>query len=202
MAKIINANSMNIRLSGRAREFQHLEFRDPRPFLVRLREIEPRVTNSDLPAKVKNLRTNSLKWSRELREAALFCYGMAQRIGRTVDLAPSEAQDYDFVARWIVDDTQHFATVQLKEVVPHALNPSASVQGTVNALSKYVDSKDLAVAIHLNQRGNFDLAKLVIPPLKIAELWIFRAISANQAQWGLWGNFLETPEDTRFEYPT
>jgi hypothetical protein len=186
----------------RTRAFQQLEYRDPRPFLVGLRELEPRVATSTLPKKVKNLRTNSLKWSRELREGALFCYGMSQRIGQTVFLSPSEAQDHDFVASWVVSDTQHLAPVQLKEVVPHDLNPSTSVQRVVDALEKYTDSADLTVAIHLNQRAHFDPTTLIIPPLKIAALWVFGAISPDQAQWGLWGNFLETPSGTRFEYPT
>jgi len=185
----------------RARAFQHLTYRDPRPFLIRLRAIESKVAKSNLPRRVKNLRTNSLKGSREFREAALFCCGMAQRIGQTVYLAPSEAQDYDFVASWIVDNTQHLAPVQLKEVVPQDLNQSASVQEIVDALSKYVDSEDLTVAIHLNQRSHFDPSKLVIPSLKIAALWIFGAMSEDQMQWALWGNFLETPEGSRFEYP-
>lgn len=189
-------------ISDRVRAFQHLEFRDPRPFLVQLREIEARVADSDLPERTKALRTNSLRWSKELREAALFCYGMAQRIGQTVYLAPSEAQDYDFVGSWVVEDTRHFAPVQLKEAVPHDLNVAASVQERVNALSKYVDSEDLTVAIYLNQRVHFDPAKLVIPPLKVAALWVFGAISPDKEQWGLWGNFLETPQGTRFEYPT
>lgn len=169
---------------------------------MRLREIEPVIAKSDLPAKAKNLRTNTLKSSRELREAALFCYGMAQRIGQNVYLAPHEAQDYDFVASWVVDDMQHLATVQLKEVVPQKLNSSASIQETVNALSKYVDSEDLTVAIHLNQGAHFEPSKLIIPSLNIAALWVFGAISEDQTEWGLWGNFLEVPEGVRFAYPT
>jgi len=42
----------------------------------------------------------------------------------------------------------------------------------VNALWKYVDSEDLTVAIYLNRRAHFDPAKLVVPPLKIAALWV------------------------------
>jgi len=186
----------------RTRALQRLEYRDPKPFLVRLRELEPRVVTSKLPKKVKNLRTNPLRWSRELREGALFCFGMSQRIGQTVFLSPSEAQDHDFVASWVVGNTQHLAPVQLKEVVPHDLNLTASVQGIINALAKYTDSADLTVAIHLNQRAHFDPSKLVVPSLKIAALWVFGAISVDQTQWGLWGNFLETPVGTRFEYPT
>jgi len=186
----------------RARTFQHLEYRDPRPFLVRLRELEPQVAVSNLPKKVKNLRTNSLKKWRVRREGALFCYGMSQRIGQTVFFSPSEAQDHDFVASWVVNDTQHLAPVQLKEAVPYDVNSSASVQKIVDALTKYTDSLDLTVAIHLNQGIHFDPSTLVIPPLKIAALWVFGAISADQTQWGLWGNFLESPLGTRFEYPT
>lgn len=89
----------------RGRALQNLEYRDPRPFLVRLWQLEPRVAASSMPKKVKNLRTNSLKWERELREGALFCYGMSQRIGQTVFLSPHESQDYDFVTSWAVGDS-------------------------------------------------------------------------------------------------
>jgi hypothetical protein len=127
---------------------------------------------------------------------------MSQRIGRTVFIARSEAQDYDFVASWVVDGTQHLAPVQLKEAVPQDLNLAASIQDRVNALSKYVDSEDLTVAIYLNQRVHFDPTKLAIPPLNVAALWVFGAISPDNERWALWGNFLETPQGTRFEYPT
>ncbi len=168
---------------------------------MELRRLEPQFAASSLPQRVKHLRTNALKEWREAREAALFCYGMGQRIGQTVFLARSESQDYDFIACWVVDDTQHFAPVQLKEVVPTNLNPAASLEAILKALEKYVDSEDLTVAIHLNQNKRFELATVVVPPLRIAALWVFAAISENQSEWGLWGNFLEQPERTRFEYP-
>ncbi|MGZ5171066.1 MAG: hypothetical protein ACXWCY_26895 [Burkholderiales bacterium] len=184
------------------REFQNLEFGDPRPFLLRLAQLEPMVAQSDLPDDAKALRVHSLKWARELREAALFCYGMAQRIRETVHLAPSEAQDYDFVATWIYEGSRHFSPVQLKEVVPQELNGCASVQYTVNALSKYVDSADVTVAIHLNRAIHFDPEGLSIPPLNIGALWVFGAVSEDRRAWGLWGNLLETRQGTRFDYPT
>jgi hypothetical protein len=186
----------------RARALQRLEFRDPRTFLIQLREIEERVVKSDLSPKAKALRTNELKSWKELREGALFCYGIGQRIRQTVYLARSEAQDYDFVASWVVEVTQHLAPVQLKEVVPAELNTAASVQQCVDALSKYVDSEDLTVAIYLNRPVHFDPEQLVVPRLKIAALWVFGAISPDKKNWGLWGNFLEVPEGTAFDYPT
>ena len=169
---------------------------------MRLREIEFAVAQSDMPPKVRRLRTNKLKRSREMRDAALFCYGMGQRMRTTVFLAESETQDYDFVASWIVEGVQNIAPVQLKEAVPNDLNPSASVQMTIDSLSKYADSGDLTVVIRLNQRRLFDPDKLIIPTLQIASLWTFGAVSADASEWILWGNFLEECQGTRFVYPT
>jgi hypothetical protein len=116
-------------------------------------------------------------------------------------MSRGESQDFDFVASWSVDNTQHFAPVQLKEVVPEPLNPNATVEQIVESLAKYVDSEDLTVAIHLNRQAHFDPTVLSVPPLKIAALWVFASISPDQSQWGLWGNFLEQPEGSRFAYP-
>ena len=126
---------------------------------------------------------------------------MGQRIGRPVYLARGESQDYDFVASWVVGDKQHLAPVQLKEVVPQELNPNASLEATIAALSKYVDSEELTVAIHLNRQIRFEPSTVSVPSLNIAALWVFASLTPEQSQWGLWGNFLEQPAGTRFEYP-
>ncbi len=106
----------------RIREFERLEYRDPQEILVRLRQLEQKVVTSELPAKVRNLRMNPFKPWREMREAALFCYGMGERIGSTVYFALKESQDYDFVASWVSDCIRNYAPVQIKEVVPEKLN--------------------------------------------------------------------------------
>lgn len=180
---------------------QQLEYRDPVPLLRYLLKLEAQIAMSSTTDKVKNLRTNSLKEFREIREAAIFCYGMAQRLGNKIFVGRGESQDYDFVASWLVGDTQHLAPVQIKEVVPTSLNPKATVQATVNALTKYVDSEDLVVAIHLNQSTSFDPTQLILPHLKIAELWVFGALEPDRSTWGLWGNLLETHTMTRYQYP-
>lgn len=59
---------------------------------------------------------------------------------------------------------QHPALVQIKEVVLAKLNPTTSVQATVDALAKYVDSEDLVAAIHLNRHTSFDPTRLVARP--------------------------------------
>ena len=186
----------------RARAFRELRYHDPRKVLIELRRIETSLVRSELPAAVRHLRTNDLKPIRELREACLFCYGLGQLNGQHVQVAHAEAQDYDAVGTWIDGKTQHFAPLQIKEVVPHVLNAAASVQAVVDSLQTYVDSQDLTVAIHLNRGTSFAPADLVIPPLKIAAVWVFGAITADQSRWALWGNFLETPHVREFDYPT
>jgi len=178
-----------------------LEYRDPVPLLRRLRKIELQIAKSNTADKIKELRTNGLKEIREIREAAIFCYGMSQRLGQTVFVGRGESHDYDFVASRFEGDTQHLTPVQIKEVVPAKLNPKASVQATVDALRKYVDSQDLVVAIHLNRQTSFDPARLVVPDLNIAELWIFGGLAPDQSIWGLWGDFMKTPTGTRYVYP-
>lgn len=183
------------------RAVEKLEYKDPASFLVRLRDVERPVALSTTPKKIKNLRTNELKQWREARDAALFCYGMSQRLGYPIYFAKGESQDYDFVASWVIDDVRHYTPVQLKEVVPTDLNPTASLQAVIEDLLIYGDSKDLTVAVRHNQRTYFEPSALKIPQLKIASLWIFAATEANQSQWGLWGDFLEQPNGTCFAYP-
>jgi hypothetical protein len=178
---------------------KHLEFRDPSPFLIRLRELEPKVARSCLSPSVRSLRTNSLKEWRQMREAAIFCVGMSARIGRTVYLAKSESHDYDFIASWVADNTQYLAPVQLKEVVPREVSASSSIQATIDSLPrKYVDSKDLTVAIYLNRVTRFEPTTIRIPAMNVAALWVFGAISPDKSQWGLWGDFLDKPGGTQF----
>jgi hypothetical protein len=180
-------------------EAKKLEFHDPSPFLERLSALEPKVARSRLSPSLRSLRTNSLREWKQIREAAIFCVGMSARIGQKVYLAKSESHDYDFVAFWVADGTPHFAPVQLKEVVPREVNPRSSVQATIDSLPrKYVDSKDLTVAIYLSQVTRFEPDAIHIPPMNLAALWVFGALSADKLQWGLWGDFLEKPEGTRF----
>jgi hypothetical protein len=159
---------------------------------------------SDASFAIKNLRTRELRPLRELREACIFCYGMTEcTAGPKFLVAHAEEQDYDAVATWNVDDCQNFAPIQIKEIVPHKVNLVASVQEVVAGLQKYVNSEDLTVAIHLNRtvRG-FNPAEIVVPPLKVAALWIFGAIAADQSRWAIWGNFLDVREACEFTYPS
>jgi hypothetical protein len=171
--------------------------------LVDLRKAESIVAASNEPDAVKNLRTRELKPLRELREACLFCYGMTECTGQKFWVAHTEAQDYDAVAMWTAGNTQSFAPIQIKEAPPHKLNPTASVEAVIESLQKYSDSKDLTVAIHLNQEiREFNPSTLRVPPLNIAALWIFGAVSPDKSRWAIWGNFLDQLQAGEFQYPT
>ena len=143
--------------------FAALSYRDPAVVLRELRQIEAQMVGANLSPQVRNLRTNGLKHIREFRHAALFCHGMSLRLGYQVLFSPVESSDYDFVATWRTADAQHFARVQLKELVPAHLNEGATVQALVDGLSKY-SGDDLIVAIFLNREGRFSLEEVVFPP--------------------------------------
>jgi hypothetical protein len=184
------------------RHFSNLDYFDPRPFLISLRRIEIAVSRTDTPDNIRTLRTNQLKESRELREAALFCHFMGQRIGTTVFMAKGEAQDYDFVAAWQNDSTCNYAPVQLKEVVPTNTNQNANLKDVLASLDKYRTSSELIVAIHLNQENHFEPNDVVVPSLPLGGLWMFAGISPDHARWALWGDFLRSPVGTCHQYPS
>jgi hypothetical protein len=73
--------------SDRVRAYSALEYGDPKGFLLKLRELEPKIAASKLERKVRTLRTNALKPWRELREAALFSHFMSERIGAPIRIA-------------------------------------------------------------------------------------------------------------------
>ena len=178
-----------------------LLYRDPALTLRELRTIEATTADLDLRPEVRHLRTNDLKQVRELRQAALFCYGMSSRMGLEVRFSPTEASDYDFIATWASDEYRHFAPVQLKELVPETLNPHSTIQNLVDGLSKYSSSQDLTVAVFLNRNGTFTPSELRIPILSIAALWFVSCVSPDQSKWRLIGNFIEMPDTTDFMYP-
>ena len=193
-------NNDSIRIRG----FSKLEYGDPLGFLTALKPVELEISNSNLPNKIKRLRTNSLKTDRERRDAAIFCVGMEEVLGTPVKFAPVEEHDYDFVTTWQSESKHHFCPIQLKEYVPTELNPSQLIQDVVNGLSKYTDSMDLTVAIKLNRIGGFEPSSLQITiNVQIGGIWAFGAITEDQSTWGLWGDFSEglVEQGIQFQIP-
>ena len=190
----------------RARKLRSLKYGDPRGFLIELRKAETALRDVSMPDKLRRLRSNALKQEREMRDAALFCVGIGERIGVQVRLSPTEDEDFDFVTTWEANDTQHICTVQLKEVAPEDLNPKSSIADALNSLKNRPDARDLTVAIRLSRTTSFDPASLVVPiNFPFGGLWVFGCVSEDQSKWAIWGDFMGanvTPIGTVFEYPT
>ena len=186
----------------RLRQAAKRDYRDPASFLRRLRIIEQRLSGVPLDPEVRSLRTNRLKEWREARIGALFCVGISERFGHKVFFSKGEFEDADFVAAWFAEGVQHFAPVQVKELVSAERNESATFDALVRGLSMYTGKKDLTVLVYVNRRVHFDTSLLVLPrDLPIAELWVLACVDPAQSQWAIWGNLLEKAEDTRFAYP-
>lgn len=189
--------------ADRVRALAALEYGDPRRYLISLAKLQPIIAASGQDRSVRTLRTNELKIHRERRQAALFCCFMADRMNTEVLFTRVEAQDYDFVARWEIGGAGvRYAPTQLKEVVPAYLNPQASVEAVIASLSKYADSSDLSIAIHLNKDCDFNPRSLRIPTLSLASLWIFWATGSDGKRWALLGDLLREPSRSLHEYPT
>lgn len=184
------------------REWLHLQYFDPERFLVGLREIALTFPLDELHYEVASLRTRDLRKTNESRQAALFAHGMGQVLRAPIAFAISEAQDYDVVVKYATEGRINYIPVQLKEWVPNFLNPSATLQSELDKLSKYTDSKDLAVAFHINRNTTIHLSELRFPHGKIGALWFFGATDLAQEKWCLIGNLLLPGANAyEFNYP-
>jgi len=181
---------------------EQIAFKDPEKFLAGLRWVEENLPLHELPDKVRNLRTRSLRPILEMRQAALFSYEMSIAMGTKVVFALKEEADYDALCSFERQGERVFAPVQLKELVPERLNPESTLQRELDKLQKYSDSKELIVAYHLNRRFKFDVNKISPPQGVVAEIWIVAATTPDLNQWSLIGNILSDDCYTyKFEYP-
>lgn len=184
------------------REWEKQKYYDPKNVLEQFRGLERDPVLRELPERMRSLRTNKLKFHRQGREAALFCYGLGQAVLKTtVYFSNYEKVDYDFITCWEDRDELVFTPVQLKEVTPDKINLSSTLQTEINKLAKYSRSNDLVVTIYLNKRCRTDFSEIMIPNLNIAELWIFGAINQDQSKWFIYGDMLRRPQFFEFEYP-
>jgi hypothetical protein len=183
-------------------EWLNLKYLSSEKILLGLLDVQLSYPLHELRYQAASLRTRELREFGEGRQAALFCYGMSQRIGHAVSFAQHEARDYDVVARIEAGDQLSFVPVQLKEWVPEHVNPSSSLQAELDKLTKYADAKDLCVAVYLNRATKLDFSQLQLPFGKVAELWFYWCSNPQQGEWTLAGNLVgPEPGFTSFQYP-
>lgn len=184
------------------RQLYQRDYRDSADVLRGLRTVEVNALSQIVDPEIRRLRTRGLREWRETRVAALFCHGYGMRTGQKIYLSKGEFEDADSVAMWTVGDEFRFAPIQIKEVAPNDLNEDATLQQIVDSLRKYPDSPNLTVLVHLNQEMRFTPSKIMVPQgANIATLWILACISPDQSRWALWGDCLNEPEKSEFEYP-
>ena len=187
------------------RQWRNLDYCDPKIFLSDIRQFErSSLELANTPKRIRTLRTNKLKGDREMRDAALFCLGMSEIIDCKVYFSATEDQDYDFIARYILKDTIHYAPVQLKELVDNQTYKLASIDKILDGLKKYSDLENLAIAVKLGGGFRFDPSSVTMPPdLKIGSFWVFGTIDELQDKWVIWGDFAShtSPTGIMYEYP-
>lgn len=193
---------MDIQEKIRTNKWAQLKYHNPKDILIKLRNLEILISQSNLDEKAKSLRKKEFKKYLEWRAAAIFCHGLAESVLKNkIYYTPVESEDFDCITLWQDGDYTVYTPLQIKEVVPNTINPHTNLNDEILKLRKYSDSNDLVVAIHVNRRENMEFSTIHIPKLQIAELWIFGAITENQDKWFLYGNLLANPIFFDFEYP-
>src|SRR5215470_2217060 len=130
------------------RQWNTYKYRNPRDDLVKFGVVEDRVAGQVMPEEVRTLRVPSLRRTNYLRQAALFTYGMSCATQHAIEFALVEDEDFDFITRWMEDDTVNYRPVQLKELVPEHLN-SVTFEEEMEKLFKY--SPGTTVAVYVNR---------------------------------------------------
>ena len=161
------------------------EYYDPKIVLPKLQRLRLMLSASDLPSKVKNLRTRNLQPERESWDTAVFCYLMGRSRSLDIRFSRIEDSDYDSIFTWATEDGKCFAPIQMKEFVPKETNPSANLEKLLDSLKKYGDSGELIVGIKLNREASIGFRCLSSKDLSVAEVWMFGATTADQRTWSL-----------------
>lgn len=187
----------------RIREWMKLDYFDPSPILIALREYERGGALQGVPYEVASLRTRELKPYGERRQCAMFAYLMGRVTQTFVSVAYCEASDYDAVMHHRVGDEVRFVPVQMKELVPSFLPYTKDLQGLIDGLSdKYPTSSDLTVAVYLNRDVTFQLQDLDLSRLNLGALWLFGGCDSTGQAWRVIGNLLsDTCSTAVFDYP-
>jgi hypothetical protein len=183
------------------REWTRLDYVDPDIYVAEQQKLRARISETDTPDKIRNLRTRTLAPLREAWDAGVFCYLLRRMTGFEIYFSAVEDQDYDAIFTWRDNDIQNFAPVQMKEVVPAELNPKQRLKDVISSLKKYADSKDLVVAIKVNRNVRIEAKDLEVESLPVAEVWLFGATEPREEQWSLFRKLGDKIEISHHELP-
>jgi hypothetical protein len=168
-----------------------------------MHEIESSVLKSRPSYPVRSLRTNKLRQWSDRRIAALFAYGMSQRMpGFWFDFAGVERSDHDAVIRHYNEEVCIFTPIQIKELVPKHVNENSTIEEILSGLIKYRNSPDLVVVLYLNRTMKIRLHPISSKHIHLGGLYFIGAASPNKRHWCLMGDLMQSAEISRFEYPT
>jgi hypothetical protein len=185
------------------RKWRQRRWRDAQADLVNLGRLYGRLLGKGIQAAVDDLRVHELRKYVEQRQAALFAYFIEHSVLKCpIAYAMSEEQDYDCLIWWNVDGKSRYAPVQLKELVPSHINPTANIVDELAKLAKYVTSDRTIIAVHLNQAGLVEYSSIPRPATSAAEIWLYAAISPDQSLWFLYGDLLHGARGYEIPWPT
>ncbi len=188
-------------MDTRQNEWEKLEYFNPSLKIPELYRFRNNIGSNALTERQKALRTCAFKRFREEMVAHLFCYGIGKLFKKTIYISPYEDSDYDAVSMWEEEEVRRYAPIQIKEVVPHSLNPLTDLNTEIQKLKKYPVSHDTIVVIHLNRTIHPDVADMKIPALNISQLWILGNSLNDEKKWYIHGDLLKTPRYFEFEHP-
>jgi hypothetical protein len=98
-------------------------------------------------------------------------------------------------------DTSQFEFVQLKEIVPNALNAEQTIQSVLDRLpQRYPRASGITIGIYINRDLTTPLGSLRFPDLPGASLWFF-GHGGEQNDTFLIGDFLTNPVLYSFTFP-
>ena len=151
----------------------------------------------------RSWRKGRFKKYHEEHLAALFVYGIKQITPNyNWQYSYGERADYDCVIRC---DPQNptgsnwvYKPLQLKEVVPNQVSPTASLQQLLNDLPTY-SGQDLVVAICVNRPTTINFKELTRPNVRFGQLWLYGPLHGRG--WFIVGDLLRNPERHDFDYP-
>jgi len=191
------------------RRWKNLTYHDPaaklREYAAKFREVEAEIAGHEIEPDaldVLALRTNELNRYRELRDCALFAYGIGLAFGKKIGIADDEDVDHDCITAWVDGDTANYCPLQLKELPPEERNPDATIEGLLRHLPKrYAPSKTVLV-VKLSRAGHVVLDR-DWPDVPFAQLWFLWGSAPGAARWSIYGDALAAkPGQWAFDYPT